>query len=206
MKQNLNFTDRSAIYRPLIPLSFSFLICRLHSAESAKLPSAIRARMNSILHTIDAKRNQTTASPATHQNQPSTSQPSQCARRIHHRCDYGCRAVRANHRHGRLPEHSTSHNDSLRLSDDRCGSLALRWRCIPLWWRWVALVRWWVALLWRIARLLWISRLSWRRIACRCCLIRRRFIRHDGFFDRFQQLSNSWLQGLDMRLQMLQKF
>lgn len=206
MKQNLKFTDRSAIFRPLITLSFSFLICCLHSAENAKLPSAIRARMNSILHTIDAKWNQTTADPTAHQNQPSTSQPSQCTRRIYHRSDNGCSAVRANHGHGRLPVHSTSHNDSLRLSDDRCGSLALRrWRSIPLW-RWITLLRWWVALWWGISRLLWISGLTWRRIACRCCLIRWRFIRHDGFFDRFQQLSNSWLQGLDMRLQMTQKF
>lgn len=180
MKQNLSFTDRSAIIPPLIPLSFPSFFCGLHSAERPKLPSAIRARVDGILHTIDAKRNQATASPTAHQNQTSTSQPSQRTRGILHRCDYGCTAVRANHGSGRLAEHSTSHNNSLRLCDDRCGSLALRWwRPIPLW-RWVALMRWWVALRWRIAWLLWISGLAWWRIACSSWLIRWWFIRHDG--------------------------
>lgn len=188
MKQNW-FNDRSAIFPSPIALAFFSFICPLHSAEHTKLPTAIRARVNSILHAIDTKRNQATASPTANQDEPSASEPSQSARGIHHRRDYGCSTVRADHGHGGFTIHCIPHNNSLWLRDDRCGSALalLRWRPIALW-RWIALL-WWVALLlWRIARLLWVSGLTcWRWIAW--SLIRWRFIRHDEFFDRLQQLS-----------------
>lgn len=180
---------------PSFPPSFFPSIFCLHSAEHPKLPSAVRAGVNSILHAIDAKRNKATSSPAANQDEPSTSEPGQSAGGIHHWRDYSCSAVRTDHGYGGFSIHSIPHNNSLGLRDDRC-SLT----CLLMLWRWIALLRWCIALLRRITWLLWIARLLWIasllwvrglpnwRIACRR-LIWWWFIRHDEFFDRLQQLS-----------------
>lgn len=174
---------------PSFPPSFFPSIFCLHSAEHPKLPSAVRAGVNSILHAIDAKRNKATSSPAANQDEPSTSEPGQSAGGIHHWRDYSCSAVRTDHGYGGFSIHSIPHNNSLGLRDDRC-SLT----CLLMLWRWIALLRWCIALLRRITWLLWIARLLWVRgmpnwrIACRR-LIWWWFIRHDEFFDRLQQLS-----------------
>lgn len=184
----MKFNDRSVIFPSPLALSFFSSICWLHSTEHTELPSAIRAGVNSILHAINAERNEATASPTTDQDQPSASEPSQCARSISHWRDYGCSAVRTDHGHGGFTIHSTPHNNSLGLRDDRCGrvlAMLLRWRPIALWiaLRWWCIALWWIALLWWIARLLWVSGLTCLGIAC-WRLIRWRFFRHDEFFDR----------------------
>ena len=151
---------------------------RLHPAKHAKLPSAIRAAMYCVLHGINAEWNQTTPGPTADQNQPSTSQPSQCSRGISDGRDYCGSAERTNHRHGCFTIHRIPNNNGSRrlLNNSCCGGVCTmrpnrrRWP-IPLWWgitwlhRWVALLKWRVSRWSRISGLAgrWITRLAVRR-------------------------------------------
>lgn len=183
------------VVQPFLPFlassfPFSLSIFGLHSAENSKLPTAIGAGMNGILHAVDTERNQTTTSPTADKDQSSTSEPSQCTRSVLHRSNNGCSAVRAHHRHRSFAIHRIPHNHSLRLLYD-CSSLsglsrrrrpvALRWRSVPLWWWPIPWPRWWVTLWWRVTWLLWIGWRPWRRITGLRWLIRRRSrVRHYG--------------------------
>lgn len=155
-----NFCSPPSLCPSVLPSS------RLHSAIHAKLPSAIRAGMYCVLHGIDTEWNQTTPGPAADQNQPSTSQPSQCSRGITDGRDYCGSAERTNHRHGWFTIHRIPNDNGSRLLlNDSCGGvLRPNWRRwpIPLWWGITWLRRWIALLRWRVSRLSRISGLTGR--------------------------------------------